>query len=205
MWVDIEQNTDEWLKLRAGKITSSNLSCVMANAPKAFGDPANKYAARIAVEQVNGEAIPSDYSNAHMDRGHEQEPLARIAYEREYFVEITNGGIYVNGDRSSSPDGLVGADGQVEIKSVIPHIHLKTLKRDNIDPTYKWQIWDQLRASEREWIDFVSFSPLVKSKPLFVHRVRAEDCADRFNEIDERVLRFRELISDYKKLIQVAA
>ena len=41
---DIEQNSDDWFALRAGKITASKLGVVMANQGKAFGEPAKKYA-----------------------------------------------------------------------------------------------------------------------------------------------------------------
>ena len=50
----IEQNTDEWLQLRIGKITASNFGTVMANYGKAFGNPAKDYAMRIAIESQSG-------------------------------------------------------------------------------------------------------------------------------------------------------
>ena len=37
---DVEQNTEAWEDLRAGKITSSPLGKVMANEGAAFGKPA---------------------------------------------------------------------------------------------------------------------------------------------------------------------
>ena len=37
-FIDIEQNSDEWYELRAGKLTSSKLGLVMANYGKAFGE-----------------------------------------------------------------------------------------------------------------------------------------------------------------------
>ena len=121
-WHNVQQNEDEWYYLRSRKITSSALSCAMANYGKAFGEPAKKYAINIAVEQITGEPISSDYSNSHMDRGHEEEPLARAMYEQEYFCEVTNGGFYEDGDVGCSPDGLVNDDGVIEIKSAIPYI-----------------------------------------------------------------------------------
>ena len=61
---DVEQNTDEWFALRAGMLTGSGFGKIMANYGKAFGDPAKKYAANIAIEQITGTPISSDYSNA---------------------------------------------------------------------------------------------------------------------------------------------
>jgi len=75
---DVDQNTDEWFAMRAGLLTSSKLGTVMANYGKAFGDPAKKYAVNIAIEQITGQPIPSTFSNDHMERGHEQEPVARM-------------------------------------------------------------------------------------------------------------------------------
>ena len=34
MWVDIEQNTEEWFNIRLGKATSSNFAKIMANEDK---------------------------------------------------------------------------------------------------------------------------------------------------------------------------
>ena len=77
MFHDVEQNTDEWLQLRAGKLTGSSVGSVMANFGKAFGDPAKRLAVNIAVEQLRKEPLISDYTNEHMDRGHAEEPIAR--------------------------------------------------------------------------------------------------------------------------------
>jgi hypothetical protein len=123
VWHDVEQNTDEWDLLRVGKITSSSLAKVMANYGKSFGEPAKKYASEIALGQVTGQVTVGGYSNAHMERGHVEEPLARDEYESRYFSAVTNGGFYEVGDEGGSPDGLVGDTGMVEIKSAIPSIH----------------------------------------------------------------------------------
>ena len=45
MWIDIQQNTDSWLDLRAGKVSGSSIGKIMANYGKAFGEPIAKPAA----------------------------------------------------------------------------------------------------------------------------------------------------------------
>jgi len=87
-FVDIDQNTDEWLELRGGKLTSSKLGVIMASYGKAFGEPAKKYAVNIAIEQITGFAISSNFSNEHMQRGHDQEPIARMMYEDDTFCDV---------------------------------------------------------------------------------------------------------------------
>ena len=91
---DIEQNSDLWFDMRGGKLTSSNLGKIMANYGKAFGEPAKKLAATIAAQQLGAEVLSNSFSNEHMDRGHQQEPLARMLYENETFWDVTNGGFF---------------------------------------------------------------------------------------------------------------
>lgn len=91
-FVDVPQNTDEWQALRLGKVTASNFGCFMANEGKAFGDPAKRYALQIALEISTGRKAEASFSNEHMERGHEQEPVARMLYEEETFSDVSNGG-----------------------------------------------------------------------------------------------------------------
>jgi hypothetical protein len=199
---DINQNTDEWHQLRAGKITSSALSKAMANFGKAFGEPAKKYAVSIAVEQLTGVPISSDYTNDHMARGHDEEPIARMLYEQEYFCEVSNGGFFDLGDIGCSPDGLVYDDGVIEIKSAIPSIHFERIKRKKYDSAYRWQLAGNLKFTGREWIDFISYcSQFPEDKRLFVHRSTKDDFKDEFDMIDERIDEFRALIENTKEII----
>jgi hypothetical protein len=190
MWNDIDQNTDIWLLSRSGKLTGSAAAKVMANYGKAFGEPAKKLAVDIAVEQITGKPISSDYSNSHMERGHEEEPIARMLYESEYFCDVTNGGFYDNGDTGCSPDGICG-DGLIEIKSAIPSIHYARIKRNSFDPAYKWQLLFNLKESGKNWIDFISFcSTFTDNKKLFVHRVNAVDYQNEFEMMKTRIAEF---------------
>jgi len=108
MWHDIPQNTPEWLQMRVGKIGGSSIGKIMACYGKAFGDPAHDLAVKVAIEQITGKSQESGYTNEHMERGHEQEPIARMMYEEHYFVDVTNGGFFENGDIGVSPDDTGG-------------------------------------------------------------------------------------------------
>jgi len=196
---DIEQNKPEWDLLRVGKITSSSLAKVMANYGKGFGEPAKKYASEIALGQITGLVTAGGYSNGHMDRGHEEEPLAREAYESRYFAAVTNGGFYESGDEGASPDGLVGDDGMVEIKSAIPSIHYARIVRQSFDSAYKWQLVGNLRISGRAWIDFVSYcADFPEEKQIYVYRCHREDFTKEFKQVDIRLAEFRVLIATAK-------
>ena len=199
---DVDQNSDEWYEMRGGKLTSSKLGVVMASFGKAFGEPAKKYAANIAIEQITGVAIPSDYTNSHMERGHEQEPLARMLYEESTFTDVDNGGFFGSDFIGCSPDGLVADDGVIEIKSVVATTHFATVKRQALDPSYKWQCIGNLKFTGREWIDFISYCQVFpQGKQLFVHRLIATDLKEEFAMIDERVDEFKKLVDTTKETI----
>ena len=199
---DVEQNTDEWFALRAGRLTSSKLGVIMANYGKAFGDPAKKYAVNIAIEQITGEPIASTFTNAHMERGHEQEPIARMLYEDETFCDVSNGGFFGSSFVGCSPDGLVYEDGAIEIKEVIGPVHYANIRRQNVDPAYKWQCIGNLKFTGRGWLDFISYcAEFPADKQLFIKRMLKADYVDEFAMIDTRIDEFKTLVSDSKKLI----
>ena len=199
---DVEQNTEAWEDLRAGKITSSPLGKVMANEGAAFGKPAIDYAVSICIERMTGRKLSGGFSNSHTDRGHAQEPLARMAYEDQTFSEVSNGGFFDLGDIGCSPDGLVYGDGLIEIKSVIPSVHYANLSRQSFDPTYKWQLFANLKFTQREWIDFISFcEDFPEEKQLYVCRIYRGQLVEEFKRIDKRLDEFRRLIDKTYKQI----
>lgn len=203
MWHDVEQNTDEWFSLRAGKVTGSAIAKVMANYGKAFGDPAKKLAHDLALEQATGKPLLiQGYKNHHMDRGHEEEPIARRLYEDFYFCDVFNGGFYDNGKTGASPDGNIGDDGVLEIKSQLPHVHYECIRKNSFPSQYKWQIVFELRESSREWLDFVSYcSHYPAEKRLFVKRVFVQEFSEEVAKIEMRLAKFDELVSTIKKRI----
>jgi hypothetical protein len=202
---NVAQNTDEWLELRIGKVTSSSLATVMANFGKAFGEPAKKYALKIALERLTGKRSEYSFSNEHTERGHEQEPFARQAYEVLNFVDVENGGFFECEKYGASPDGLVGDDGLIEIKSVIAATHFDNLKRGAIDPAYKWQCYANLKISGRKWIDFVSYcEDFTDNKKIIVYRINASECDEQFKMIDERLDEFHSLINETVEMIKSA-
>lgn len=203
---DVQQNTDEWQELRRGKATSSNFACIMANEDKAFGDPAKRYALQLALEIETGRKAEYSFSNTHMERGHEQEPIARMLYEDMYFVDVSNGGFFDWGDYGDSPDGLVGEDGGVEIKSVIASTHYATLQRKSFDPAYTWQLIGHLDCTGREWFDFVSYcSDFPEDKQLIVHRLYRHDYLDEIERLRKRRADFLGLVQQTLLVIKEVA
>ncbi|WP_334470428.1 YqaJ viral recombinase family protein [Arsenophonus sp. PmNCSU2021_1] len=204
-WHNVEQNTEVWNELRTGKVTASQFGCLMANAGRAFGEPAKRYAIQIALEIINGKKSDSDssYTNWHMQRGHEQEPMARMLYEIERNVDVTNGGFFDLGDYGDSPDGLVGNDGVIEIKSVTAAVHFAPLQRGSFDPAYKWQLIGHLDCTGRDWVDFVSYcADFPENKQLIIYRLLRGDYEEDISTLRTRREDFIHLIDETMCIIQ---
>jgi len=199
---DIPQNTDEWLELRLGKCTASKFGVIMANKGKAFGDPAKDYALQLALELTTGKRAEFSFSNEHTERGHEQEPIARMMYEETHFVNVTNGGFFDWLAYGDSPDGLVGTDGVLEIKSVIAKTHYATLRRGSFDPAYKWQLVGHLDCTDRDWVDFASYcADFPPHRQLVTYRLHRAECEDEIARLRARREEFLNLVSETKKMI----
>lgn len=194
-FIDVPQNTIEWENARIGKVTASNFAAIMANEGKAFGDPAKRYALQVALEIVTGRKAEYSFRSTDTDRGHEMEPLARSLYEEQTFTEIGNGGFFDCGRFGASPDGLVGKDGVIEIKSVIASVHEANILRGSIDPTYRWQMVGELDCSGREWLDFISYcSDFPEWKQIYTFRMFRKDLADEIERLAARRADFVTLV-----------
>lgn len=202
MFHDIEQNSDLWFDMRLGKVTGSGLSKIMANFGKSFGEPAKKYAVEIALEQITGKSQGEFYSNAHMERGTEQEPIARKLYEDIHFCDVSNGGFFDNGNTGCSPDGLIYHDGVLEIKCVIGSVQFETIKRNKFDPKYKWQLVFELRETGRDWIDYVSYSSdFPENNRVVEYRIDRDFFKEEFVMVEDRLEQFFKVVNENKRII----
>ena len=173
---DIEQGSDEWCALRRGKITASAVSRLIT----ATGKPANNDTSRaqllqLLAERITGESEASFYGDD-MARGHLLEPLARDLYA-QHRAPVTECGFVTRSFDSGlvlgySPDGLVGEDGLIEIKSPRQKNHLKALLANEVPAEYVPQVQLGLAVTGRSWCDFISYAP---GLPLFVHRCKRDE------------------------------
>ena len=169
------QGTPEWLAERAGKVTASMVSAVLAK-PETAGY--RDYQAQLVAEILTGKPQGSDYTNAHMAFGTEMEPLARSAYEAETGFSVDEVGFcqHPTIERAgASPDGLVGDSGLVEIKCPKVATHLAYLIAGVVPTGYKNQMMWQMSCTNRDWTDFVSFRPdLPEHLQLFIIRFKRD-------------------------------
>lgn len=192
---DVPQNTPEWDALRLGRVTNSNAPTFMANEGRAFGEPAQRYALQVALELETGRKAEHSFSNTHTERGHAQEPVARMLYEAEHFCKVGNGGFFDWGAYGDSPDFLVGERGVGEIKSVIAPTHYATWLRGSYDPAYKWQLIGHLDCTGREWCDFISYcSDFPLDRQLLVYRLERRFFSEEIARLRRRRAEFIELV-----------
>ncbi len=161
-----QQSGDEWFAAKLGMVTSSRFSDVL-NKKTGRG----LYMRKVAGERLSG-IREETYSNANMEAGIELEASARQYYEKLNNCTVEQVGFIKRDDWvGSSPDGLVGTDGQIEIKCVIPSTQINTILKGKIPSEHIRQIQGQLFVSERKWCDFISFCPLLKMRPFFCIRI----------------------------------
>lgn len=169
---ELEQGTDEWLAARCGIVTASVVGQLIT--PKTVKPASNDYSraltAHLAAERITGYVEPV-YVNADMERGSLDEPYAREIYSENY-AEATEVGFMVRDDfgfrLGYSPDGLVGDDGLIEIKSRKQKKHLATILADEVPLENMAQVQCGLLVSGRSWLDYVSYCG---GMPLYVKRV----------------------------------
>lgn len=167
---DIEQGTPEWHDLRLGRITASVVKELVTPGGKiAKSEKVRDRLYDLAAQRVTRRA--EFYENEHMRRGHREEPLARFAYEKKTGNTVKECGFIDNGVVGYSPDGLVGDDGLIEIKSRIQKFQIATFIKDEVPPEYMMQLQTGLFVTGRKWIDFVQYS---NGMPLFIKRVEPD-------------------------------
>lgn len=189
MLVECEQGTTEWIKLRVGKVTGSRTADVLSELKKG-GETAvrRNYRTEIICETLTGNAA-EHYVSPEMIWGTEQEPFARAAYEMatDCMVETVGFALHPTLERfGASPDGLVGADGLVEIKCPSTTTHIGYLLAKVVPEDYQPQMLAEMSCTGRKWCDFVSFDPrLPKHLQLFVARFERDD--KRIAEMEQKV------------------
>lgn len=169
---DIEQGTEEWFAARCGVVTASVIGqLITAKTFKpAENDTARALTLSLVAERITGHVEPVIPSRD-MERGTLDEPYARDIYSERYEPATEVGFMVRDFDNYKigySPDGLVGDNGLIEIKSRKQKIQLKAFLDDAVPAENLAQIQTGLLVSGRDWCDYVSYSG---GMPLYVKRV----------------------------------
>lgn len=171
---DIEQGSQEWLRMRLGVATASNFDKIITSTgveSKTLKD----YAFELASDSLLTEPEASFQSEA-MIRGNELEEEARSYYSFVTDNKVEEVTFIKKGNIGYSPDGLIGDNGLIEIKCPLKKNHLKYLIDNKLPTKYKAQVQGGLYISEREYCDFISYHPLFKDeKKMLVIRVKRDE------------------------------
>ena len=168
---DIEQGGEEWLALRRGILTASEMRLILTPTMRtASNDKERAHMFEILGQRITGYTEPH-YISDDMLRGHEDEIESRIRYA-EHFYPVTECGFVTNDDHGVvigySPDGLVGDDGLIECKSRRQKYQIETILADEVPAEYLLQCQTGLLVTGRKWLDFISYCG---GLPMFVKRV----------------------------------
>jgi len=168
-YIYCEQQSEEWFKVRLGIVTASHFAEVLCK-----GSGRKTYMMRLLAERMTGEVHPA-FQSQYMEEGAETEVYARQYYEQLKKVEVKQVGFIKIGEIGASPDGLVGEDGEIEIKCPLPSTHLDYIIKDKMPTEYIPQVQGNLWISGRQWCDFISFDPRVKNRPYWSVRVNRDE------------------------------
>ena len=182
----MEQGTDEWHKVKCGKISASSMSDVMA---KGAGKTRKKYMMKVLSERLSG--IPQQgFSSPAMEWGIETEQYALAAYMAATGNDVDRVGfIEIDDLLGCSTDGLIGDDGILEVKCPNTATHLEYMLHGKAPSTYVAQMQSELWMTGRKWCEFVSYDPrLPEDISLFIVRVERDE--EKISTIEKEVEAF---------------
>jgi len=169
-----DQMSPEWMALRVGSIGGSSIFKAVA---KGEGKVREQLMWDLVGELMSGKK-KEGYASFEMQEGMKYEPIARSFYEFNRDVEVRQIALIKDGPHKHvSPDGLVGADGAIEIKTAIPSVFAKTKVTGKIATDRRKQMQWTLRRSGRSWIDYVMYCPYLLDEifPMFVIRLERDE------------------------------
>lgn len=174
---DLTQGCDAWHDQRRGMVTASVVGRLVTakTLQSAANDESRGLTATLVAERITGHTEPT-YLNDDMLRGIEDEPRALEKYAEHYGRPVDTVGFMVRDDwgfeLGYSPDGLVGNDGLIEVKSRRQKKQLQTILADQVPAENMAQLQCGLLVSGRTWCDYVSYCG---GMPMYVKRVEPDE------------------------------
>jgi putative phage-type endonuclease len=185
-FINAEQGSEEWHKLKLGVISASNISRALA---KKGTETRNSYLMELVGQIATREF--EEISARSLEWGKENEAAARACYEFESGHKVDQVGFIYGQDKriGVSPDGIMPSIKKgLELKCPItPRVHADFLCNDKIKPEYVYQVQFQLYVSQFETWDFASFHPSFKTNMIKIQTFEPDlKTFERFdNELPE--------------------
>lgn len=171
---DFDQGSVQWAAQRCGMLTASQMDLILTPTLKvANNDKQRGHVYELLAQRITKNVEPQYVSDA-MLRGEDEEIAARELYSEKY-APVTQCGLITNDSfgftLGYSPDGLVGDDGLIEVKSRRQKFQMQTIIEGVLPIEFALQIQTGLLVSSRKWCDFISYSA---GMPMFVFRVEPD-------------------------------
>lgn len=208
----IEQRSEEWFDLRKGKITSSEISKILGEG-KAKGDllgaTAKSYLMSRVSEKLGG--FTERTENKATKWGTAMEPEAIKMFEKKFNVEVEEAPfIEFMRHYGGSPDGLIGYDGLIEVKSPynstnhFSYLLIKSVEDfKRIKSEYYWQCVSNIIVTGRSYCTFITFDPRVDTVfQLGTYTIKREEIQDDINYLLERVRIAGDYMNDLEKRLR---
>lgn len=179
---NVEQRSEDWRRLRAGRVTGSAADALLAERKKGTGELAVRRNLRqkLVVERLTGIPVEDAAKGAAVQRGNDAEADAFRAYEARTGQLVKRSGFleHTRLMAGASLDGYVGDyAGIVELKCPTSATHLDYLMAGTVPDDYRGQIFHNLYISGAAWCDFVSYDDrfIDPALRLFVVRVERDE------------------------------
>jgi predicted phage-related endonuclease len=160
--IEGQQYADLWWRERRGKITASEMGCILTPKTMKLSATADTYMYRIIGDLFDTEYPRKDENtSAAVRRGTMMEPESRRYYELLRDVKVRQVSMVVSdcGRLAASPDGLVGEDGVIECKNPMPHTMAKWVCEGALPDDHKAQCHGLLIVTGRAWVDWLAYCP----------------------------------------------
>ena len=201
------QGSPEWLEARRGVITGSRFKDCRDKLKS--GAPSKKcmdYAMDVARERLGGSAADK-FATAVMRTGTEQEPYARAAYEARTKLFVEEAGFITTEDNlfGVSVDGMVDADGLIEIKTMVSSATLFNAVVDGDISEYIDQCNGAMWLLGRKWVDLVLWAPDLEpiGRHLTIRRIDRND--NDIEELEADLMEFERMVTKYENLLKKEA
>jgi hypothetical protein len=170
IFIDMEQRSDEWRKLRLGRPSASQFHRVVSDKGNRTTRSATTYKWQLLAERIFQVSFAPKIDRVPAVRhGVKYEEPARAAFAKAVGREIRPGGLVMTRDQKllASPDGWIG-DNPVEIKCPQPPGQLENLLSQPRD--YWPQLQGQLLISQADCLHFWSWHPCTPASYVEVSR-----------------------------------
>lgn len=158
---ELEQGSESWHQARLGLMTASELNLILTPTLKfADNEKTRKHVYELAAQRITGYVEPS-YIGDNMLRGWQDEITARELYSKHRQPVTEIGGMVRDFGSFKiwcSPDGLVGDDGGIEVKSRVQKYQVECVVTGEVPQEHRLQVQAGLMVSGREWWDYISYS-----------------------------------------------